>query len=217
MADRTSSATEPRVVPLDPVVAPAGSRELLEDAQSRRGSVSGLLRLLAHSPAALGGYLAFDQAMASAVLPAALRERIAVAVAAANRCSPCLAVHTKLGRAAGLSEDELAAACDGASADPAAAAALRFAGALLRGAGRVSDEDLAAVRKASFGDAEIVEITAVVFLNAFTNAANGLASAGKDAVRAPDADPVACAAAPGGEPCSTEPGRDARAVRAERG
>lgn len=178
MADLTPSEHFLRVVPLDPDAAPADSRALLEAARGERGDVSGLLRLLAHSPAALGGYLAFGRELAAGALPAAVRERIAIAVAATNRCTPCLDFHTRLGAAAGLSGDELTAAREAASADTSAAAVLCFARSLLMDGGRVSDAELAAVRDAGFGDAEIVEIAAAVFVNAFTNAVNGLGWAG---------------------------------------
>lgn len=156
------------------VAAPV--KALLEEVRARHGHLPGLVRLLAHSPAALGGHLAFDRALANSVLPAAMRERIAIAVAASNACGPCLAVPKRRGREeAGLPEAELAAAREGASGERAARAALRFARALLAAADCVPDEALEAVRGASFGDAAVVEIAASFFLNGFNSCVTGLA------------------------------------------
>ena len=46
----------------------------------------------------------------------------------------------------------------------------------LRGIGHVSEAEQSAVRAADFGDAAMMEIVAVVFVNVFTNAVNHLAS-----------------------------------------
>ena len=134
-----------------------------------------MVRVLANSPAALGAYFSFGAALGNGVLPAALRERIAIAVAEANGCRTCLAAHTQFGREEGLADDELAAARVAGSADPATRTALRFALAVMRGIGHVSDAELAEINAAGFGDDAVLEIIAVVFINVFTNAVNHVA------------------------------------------
>ena len=54
-------------------------------------------------------------------------------------------------------------------------AALGFALAIVAKRGWVSDEDLARVRRAGYGDAGIVEISAVVAFNLFSNYFNHIA------------------------------------------
>ncbi|MDG4869968.1 carboxymuconolactone decarboxylase family protein, partial [Guyparkeria sp. 1SP6A2] len=71
-----------------------------------------------------------------------LGEQIAVTVADRNGCEYCLAAHTALGRKAGASADEMSAAQAGESADPATAAALRFALKLVEQRGRVAQPDV---------------------------------------------------------------------------
>ena len=66
------------------------------------------------------------------------------------------------------------------SADPAAAAALRFAGALSATGGHVSSIECKEIRDAGFTDAAIVEIAAVVAANVFANFVNNLADAVPD-------------------------------------
>lgn len=175
---------------LDPATATGRTRAILDGIESRRGRVPNMIRALANSPAALAGYTGFHAALAGGVLSAGLRERIAIAVAAANDCHTCLAAHTHFGRCEGIPEEELAAARDGRSADPATAAALRFALVALRGIGHVPEAEQAAVRAAGFDDTAMMEIIAVVFVNVFTNAVNHLAGT------VPDAWPDASATGP---------------------
>jgi len=66
----------------------------------------------------------------------------------------------------------MSAAQAGESADPATAAALRFALRLVDRRGQVDDADVASLRNAGFGDGQIVEILAHVALNLFTNYVN---------------------------------------------
>ena len=63
----------------------------------------------------------------------------------------------------------------GASNDPKADAAVRFAATIVRNRGHVSDADVVAVRQAGFDDAELVEIVAHVALNTLTNYVNEVA------------------------------------------
>jgi len=164
-----------RIPMIDPTAASGRTRTLLDGVVAKRGRVSDMMRVMANSPATLEGYLGFGTALGSGVLPAALRERIAIAVAEANACGVCLAAHTHFGRDEGLTDIELSSARGAESADPSAAAALRFALAVMRTIGHVSDLALDEVKAAGFGDAAIMEITAVVFMNVFTNAVNHIA------------------------------------------
>ena len=160
---------------IDPATATGRVKALFSEVAARRGRVPAMMRMLGHSPAALAGYLSFSTHLSGGVLPAALRERIAIAVAAANECPPCLAAHTALGQGEGLSTQELANARHAESEDPAITTALRFALAVMRSVGHVPDRALADVRAAGYDDAAIMEIVATVFINVFTNAVNHVA------------------------------------------
>ncbi len=87
-----------------------------------------LFRLAAISPAALEGYLGMMGALNKGKLPAATRERIALAVAEINGCNYFLSAHTYLGKnLAKLDDAEITANRSGSSNDPKAAAAVRCA------------------------------------------------------------------------------------------
>jgi uncharacterized peroxidase-related enzyme len=153
--------------------APAAAQPLLEGVRKMLGSVPNLFRIAANSPAALEGYLGLNGALAKGSLKPQTRERIALAVAPFNGCDYCLSAHTYLGKnLAKLDDAEIAANRRGASNDPQADAAVRFAVKLVRDRGQVTDADVSAVRMAGYSEAEIVEIVAHVALNTLTNYLN---------------------------------------------
>ena len=166
--------------------APAAARPLLQAVHQQIGSVPNLFRLVAHSPAALEGYLGMSGALAKGSLPAPTRERIALAVAQLNDCGYCLSAHSFMGQhLAKLSEAEIAANRHGGSLDAKAEAAVRFATQVLRARGHVADADVQAVRMAGYDEAQIVEIVQHVALNTWTNYINSVAQTEIDFPAAP--------------------------------
>ena len=156
--------------------APAASQPMLEAVKKQIGVVPNLFRLVANSPAALEGYLGMSGALGKGALPAPTRERIALAVAQINGCAYCLSAHTYLGKnVAKLDDAEIAANRAGASNDAKADAAVRFAAKVTELRGKVSAEDVLAVRNAGYSDAQIVEIVQHVALNTWTNYINEVA------------------------------------------
>ena len=156
--------------------APAAAKPLLEVVGKQLGSVPNLFRVVANSPAALEGYLGLSGALGKGSLPAATRERIALAVAEINGCGYCLAAHAFLGKKfAKLDEAEILANRNGHSGDPKADAAVHFAVAVTTARGHVGDHDLRAVKLAGYDDAQVVEIVVHVALNTLTNYINEVA------------------------------------------
>jgi uncharacterized peroxidase-related enzyme len=150
--------------------APEKAQPLLGAVQAQLGSVPNMFRLISTSPQALEGYLGMSGALAKGALPAATRERIALAVAEVNGCNYCLSAHTYLGKnLAKLDDAEITANRNGASNDPKADAAVRFAAKVAAARGHIAEADFAAVRLAGYSDAQIVEIVQHVALNTWTN------------------------------------------------
>lgn len=156
--------------------APATAQPLLKTAEKQIGKVPNMYRVIANSPAALEGYFGLNAALSKGRLSAQTRERIAVAVAEVNGCGYCLSAHTYLARnIARLDDAEVTANRNGASNDPKANAAVKFAVTVVENRGHVNDADLAAVKQAGYDDAEIVEIVLHVALNTLTNYVNEVA------------------------------------------
>ncbi|MDI1286166.1 MAG: peroxidase-related enzyme [Reyranella sp.] len=156
--------------------APAASQPMLEAVKKQLGVVPNLFRLVSNSPAALEGYLGLSGALAKGALPAQTRERIALAVAEINGCNYCLSAHNYLAKnLAKLDDAEIAANRGGASNDPKADAAVRFAVKVARERGHASEDDLRAVKLAGYSDAQVIEIVLHVALNTWTNYINEVA------------------------------------------
>lgn len=149
--------------------APAASKPILEHVKRQFGVAPNLYRLFGVSPAALEGMTSLSGALSNS-LDLKTRERIAIAVAQANGCDYCLSAHSYIGlNLAKLDPAELALSRKGASSDAKVESALRFALKVVETRGKVADADLAAVRAAGYGDAEILDIVALVVLNVMTN------------------------------------------------
>jgi uncharacterized peroxidase-related enzyme len=149
--------------------ANADQSALLDAIQAKLGMVPNFLKVLANSPDALRAFLGLHAIAETGSLDPQTRERIAVSIAQGNACEYCLSAHTAIGRKAGLTNDELEANRAGGSLDAKAAAAVAFAQALNSHVGDVTQAEIDAVRKAGYGDAEIVEIIAHVGMNILTN------------------------------------------------
>jgi len=174
-----------RITPIDPQTAQGPAKTLLDAVKAKLGIVPNVTRGMAVSPPVLDAYVGFIDALGRGVLPARVQEQLALVVAEANGCDYCVAAHSALGQRAGLTEQDLLQSRRGASADPKVDALLRFARAVLEKRGIVDDADIAAVRKAGHGDAEIAEVVAHVALNVFTNYFNNVAQTPIDFPKVP--------------------------------
>ncbi|WP_101787692.1 carboxymuconolactone decarboxylase family protein [Nonomuraea indica] len=164
-----------RLTALDPVDAPAKSRELLDDIISRRGSAGEMVATMAHSPAMLQGYLDLSRAMRRTKLPRALSEKISLAVQEWIGCGLCLDAHTQAARAAGLTDTDIALARQGTSADSREAALIAVAVRVLAEPSSLTDEDVADLRAHGWSDRIIAEVPGLVALNLLTGSFNLLA------------------------------------------
>ncbi len=165
----------PRLTAIDPAHAEGKTKALLDGVHKTLGMVPNLMATLANAPAALEAYLSLGQALGRGALDAKTREAIALAVAGENGCDYCASAHTAVGARLGASRDELAANLEGRSSDPALAAILGFARAVVVKRGWVGDADLAEARAAGLDDGRITEIVAAVAANTFSNYLNHVA------------------------------------------
>jgi uncharacterized peroxidase-related enzyme len=145
------------------------ARRMLEGVHAKLKMTPNFLRVMANSPAVLEGYLGFSGALAGGLLPAALREELALSIGEQNGCQYCVSAHAAIGSMVGLTGAEIEKARETRSDFPQYAEALRFAREVLAHRGRVTDADFEALRKVGFGEGEIAEILAHVALNVFTN------------------------------------------------
>lgn len=163
------------IAPIEPEQATARVRDLLDEVRARTGYVSNFARVLANAPAALEGYLTFNDRLAGGVLSPRVRQQIALSVAEGNQCGYCLSSHTFEARQLGLTEQEIADARRGRAAVVKTDAILKLALKILVQRGEISDASLAEARDAGLTDGEVLETVANVAFNIFTNYLNQVA------------------------------------------
>jgi uncharacterized peroxidase-related enzyme len=164
-----------RINAIDPTHTTGKTAELFTAVKAKLGVVPNLMRTLGQSPAVLEAYLGFSGTLATGVLPAKVREQLALAIGEANACDYCLSAHSLIGKGAGLSPEAIIDARLTRAEDPKTDALLKFAADVVEARGLVADEALAAVRAAGASDAEIIEVVAHVALNTLTNYTNHIA------------------------------------------
>jgi AhpD family alkylhydroperoxidase len=134
-----------------------------------------MVRTMAHSPALLQGYLELSRAMKRSALPRPLSEKISLAVQEWIGCALCLAAHAAAGRAAGLSETDIALARQATATDAREAVLLTYAVRVLTEPGSLTDADLAELRRHGWSDRVLADVVGLVALNQLTGSFNLLA------------------------------------------
>ncbi len=175
--------TMSRIHQIAPEAATGKAKELLDTVQQAFGMIPNTARVMANSPAVLDSFLAFSTAMGAVKIGEKLYNQVKLKTSQTNSCDYCTSILCAVAPSAGLSADDILAGRTGKSEDGRTDAALKFAEAVLESRGKVSDQQLRDVRKAGFGDTEIVEIVASVVLGCFTNFLNNAADTELDIPR----------------------------------
>lgn len=163
------------------------AKELLATVEQAFGVVPNVARVMANSPAVLESFLALSKGMSGVAIGGKLHHQIKLAASETNGCVYCTSILCAIGPKAGLNAADLLEGRSAEAKDARSDAALKFAKAVLESKGKVGDDELQAVRKAGFGDTEIVEIVASVVVGCFTNFLNNVADTELDI---PEAEPV---------------------------
>jgi uncharacterized peroxidase-related enzyme len=154
--------------------APVDSQPTLEGFEKFFGFVPNLFAVIGKSPNALAAFKGL-QIPLQKTLDAGMRERIALAVSEVNGCEYCIRAHGFIGTRFGkLDLEEMELNRHGKSGDPKAEAAVSFAKKVTETRGKVTDDDLAAVREAGWSDAQIIEIIALSVQFLYTNFVNNV-------------------------------------------
>lgn len=150
-----------------------GQTKALYDAiKGAIGAVPNIYQGIGNSPAALEGLLKIGAVLEKGQLTAAEAEAVKLAVSEAYGCNYCLAAHTLLGKKAGLTDAETINIRRGSAGLPRLGALIKFVNVAIKPQGRISDEDLRAVKAAGYNDTQITEALLVVAQTVFTNLFN---------------------------------------------
>ena len=165
----------PYIHPINPEATSPEIADILTAVKGKLGMVPNMFATLAQAPAALKGYLGLAETLAGGRLTSAQRESIALAVGQANACQYCLSAHTLLGKAAGLSLNEIEQARTGSGATRLDAGLAALARQLTEQRGLLALSDLKAYRLAGIDEGLMLEVVAAVALNTLTNYTNHVA------------------------------------------
>jgi AhpD family alkylhydroperoxidase len=164
-----------RIRHVDQDKATSEAKTLLDGVQDRLGMTPNMMKVMAASPAVLGGYLSLSAALAGGTLDKRFRQQIALAVAQANNSRYGLSLQTAIAKRMGMNDAEILASRQSRSDDAKQDAGLKFVTQLVTLQGQVSEEAVRRVRAAGYSDAEMAEIVANVALTLFTNYFNHVA------------------------------------------
>jgi uncharacterized peroxidase-related enzyme len=160
--------------PLDPDEVTPEARAVFDAFLARRGNIPNLFRTLARRP---GFMIAAQQMMASlydasGTVPVVLKELLAVRVSLLNGTPYCQSSHTALARAAGASDEQIAALAIGAEwpqFQPAERAALALGEWMTRHPDQGLPDGLYADLSQHFDEGQIIELAGVAAAFAFFN------------------------------------------------
>jgi uncharacterized peroxidase-related enzyme len=155
-----------------PEQATGQTKELYNAIQRAVGAVPNIYQGVGNSPAALEGVLHIGAVLGKGQLSAAEIEAIKLAVSETYGCTYCLAAHTLLGKKAGLTDEQAISIRRGAPQQPKLGALVKFVNTAIQPKGRVSDDDLRAVKAAGYNDAQITEALLTISQTVFTNLFN---------------------------------------------
>jgi AhpD family alkylhydroperoxidase len=96
-----------RITPVSHEAAEGKARQLLDAVKAKLGIVPNMTRAMAVSPPVLEAYLGLSSTLAHGVLPAKVREQLALDIGEANHCDYCVSAHSALGKRAGLSDQDI--------------------------------------------------------------------------------------------------------------
>lgn len=163
-----------RIQPLVPESAVGNVKLLLDAVKHQLGLIPNMTRVMANAPVVLEAYLTFNNILGQGILSSKEREQIALAVSEANGSECCLAMHSAMGKMAGLTPNEIDDSRRGIAVNSKTDALIRLARKVVDTRGRVSNSDLNQVRAAGFSDSAIAEVVAQVVRNIFTNYFNSV-------------------------------------------
>ncbi|OOS24004.1 alkylhydroperoxidase [Moraxella porci DSM 25326] len=158
--------------------APEKAKERIEMVQKANGFIPNLIGVLANSPQALEMYQEVGKINSKSSLTPEEIEVVQITAAAHNGCDFCVAGHTKIGTLKLKMPENVLNALRARTTieDNAKYQALaQFTMQLIDKRGKVSDEELAAIKAAGYSEQNILDVVLGVALATLCNYANNVA------------------------------------------
>ncbi|HEC88445.1 MAG TPA: carboxymuconolactone decarboxylase family protein [Thermoplasmata archaeon] len=166
----------PRIKQLSAEEAQSWTKKLYKKVEDSLGSMPNMFKCMGNSDVGLDGFLALNAGINSGKLGPKNVKMIILLTSQLNDCEYCVAAHTKMALDSGLlSEKECINARKAIGPDEKTTKMLEFAKKVKLNNGKVSDEDVEAVKKAGFDDQEIIEMIGSIALITFANYVSNVA------------------------------------------
>ncbi|RKX71652.1 carboxymuconolactone decarboxylase family protein [candidate division WOR-3 bacterium] len=176
-----------RIKQINPEEASSYTRKLFKRIKEAFGTIPNMFRCMGNSEMALDGFLSMNASLGAGKLGPKNMKLVILATSQLNDCEYCASAHTQMAKDAGLLTDE---ECLNArkliGSDPKSDALLKFTGRVFETRGKVTDQDLEAIRQAGFSDEEIIEILATMALITFANYTSNVGEPDLDFPKAPE-------------------------------
>lgn len=159
-----------RIAPVALEQSSPTTRPMLDALKKGLGMVPNLFATIAQSGAALGGYLAFSDALSKGTLTGREVELLNLYTSELNGCGYCLSAHGALARRFDLNAEQIANARRGRGQNEREDAMLALVQRVVRTGGGGAGAEFERARSAGVSDAAIIEVLAHVASKTFTNA-----------------------------------------------
>ena len=167
----------PKISRLDRDQVTAETGEIYDRYMQQRGNVPNMFRTVAHRPEIFQTMIAhFEAILNTGTLPLKLKELAIVRTSQLNRCSYCLASHSRICKKFGWSDDQLIHLADydeRTDFTHAEKVALQLAEWMTRNEGPLTEEQWQEVRDV-YSEGEVVELMAAIGLFNYFNRFNNL-------------------------------------------
>ena len=179
-------ADGPRLKSIEPAEAAGKVAAIYGATKATMGMVPNLFKGFANSPVALEAYVTLDKLIAEGSFTPVEQNIVRLVVSQYNGCTYCLAAHTLVGKATGLTDDEILELRRGKSDNVEYQALVNFTQQILETKGFVSDEDIDAFRAAGYTDAHIVDLVTIIAQKTLSNYFNHIHDTQLDLPAAPE-------------------------------
>jgi uncharacterized peroxidase-related enzyme len=150
--------------------APEESRPILREVEKNMGFVPNLMGVFSESPVTLKAYVTLMNLLKQSSLSEAERQVIFLATSFENDCSYCMAAHSKMAQRFKVDNALIKALREGvAIADSKIEALRKFARAVVKTKGFVSEADLNAVMAAGYSRAQVLDVIVAITVKTLTN------------------------------------------------
>lgn len=153
-----------------PETASEPSKDLLNKVKGKYGFIPNLVGVFAESPEVLKAYLTLETLISDSTLTPLERNIALICISVCNTCDYCVAAHTSISTMQNLPEDVIQSVRENRSiSDPKLEAFRQFVRAVTDNRGRVSNDEIAAVRRAGYTNRNILEVLLILCMKTLSN------------------------------------------------